>query len=170
MYYTLLILSILSCQNEAITLDYCKMIKDDQSYVNTDKSNMSQFISDKEKRSKLIKQNFNLLIKKTKQTGFPNLNIHQMNIDTCKNRAVTMTMIHASQTNPKQFYDKKLAKLFKKEIENGKLDKEILRKSSIITARTIELCSDYKSEIEKALELWDIDPQIFAQAKFIDCD
>ena len=75
------ILTIISCQDEPIKLDYCEMIKLDQSYVNTDKSNSSKFKSDKEKRSKLIKKNFELLIKKTLEKDFSNYNLDLQNLE-----------------------------------------------------------------------------------------
>ena len=146
------------------------MIKLDQSYVNTDKSNLSKFKSDKEKRSKLIKKNFELLIKKTKQTGFPNVFLGQPNKDSCMNGAVTMTMIHTAQTSPDKFYGNTIAELFKIELVNGNLDKELLKRSSIVTAMTIELCDNLKPRIEKTLELWDLDKDIFKQAEFINCE
>lgn len=93
-----------------------------------------------------------------------------MHKDSCQNRAITMTMIHIAQSEPDQFYGSEVASLFKAELTNGNLDKDILIRSSIVAAKTMEFCNDSRLTINRALELWGLDNNIFEEAKFIDCN
>ena len=160
----------ISCNEKQIEIDYCKMLERDQSFVNNDKSNIEEFNSDKAKRAVLINQNFELLIKKTKQSGFPNIQNNQTLKDSCLERAVTITMIHKSQIDPDQFYGKSMVKLFKNELEKGNLDNEILKKSCLITAMTTDLCENLRPRMKSALALWKLDKELLGKAKFISCD
>lgn len=159
-----------SCQEEPIKLDYCQMIAEDQSFVNPDKSDMDQFNADRAKRRVLIINNFELLMRKTKQTGLPYVSIGGDSSQTCKHRAVTMTMLHAAQSIPEKFFGKKYAAIFQQEVEKGNLEPELLKISSLLTANTINLCEQLKPEIKAALKLWGLDPAIFANATFVECE
>ena len=168
--YLIFFSSLISCNEKSIDLDYCKMLSDDQSNVNWDKSNMMKFDDDKIKRNKKIINNFKLLIDESKINGFPRVNLDFSSPDSCKNRAVTMTMIHIAQINPNLFFGDKYSKLFKTEIDKGNLDKELLRRSSIVCFRTEEICEFLKPKIEIALNLWDIHSSILKHAKFVKCE
>lgn len=165
----ILTILIMSCKNEPIKLDYCKMIAEDQTFVNTDKSDMEQFDSDKLKRREIFKKNFNLIMEKTRQDGFPFVSIENYQNDSCKYWAVSMTMIHTAQSNPELFFSKKYANIFKSELDKGNIERRLLEQSSIITSKTIELCEELQSEIKYATNLWGIDYSIFNDAKFIKC-
>ena len=160
---------VISCNEAPIKLDYCKMISEDQSYVNTDKSDMLKFRADKVERHKIFKKNFDLIIQKTKQEGFPFISLNNYQKDSCKYWAVSMTMIHTAQSNPKVFFSKKYVDLFKLEMDKGNIEKKLLEKSSIITARTIDLCPELKPKVEYATKKWEIDSDIFEEANFIRC-
>jgi hypothetical protein len=163
-------LGFIACGQEALILDYCKMISEDQSYVNTDKSDMVNFKADKAKRHEIFKKNFDLLMMKTKQAGFPYVSLNNYQQDSCKYWAVSMTMIHTAQSNPSLFFNKKYAKLFKREMDKGNIEKKLLRQASTITAKTIDLCETIKPNIKYATELWGIDYSIFEEANFIKCE
>lgn len=164
------VVGIIACKEDKITLDYCKMISEDQSYVNNDKSDMTRFNTDKAERRKIFKKNFDLIIQKTKQAGFPYVSLSNYQNDSCKYWAVSMTMVHTAQTSPDVFFSKKHADLFKSEMDKGNIEKELLERSSIITAKTIDLCDELKPKIEYALNEWQLDSDIFNKAKFITCD
>jgi hypothetical protein len=166
----LILCGFLSCNNEPISLNYCKMIEEDQSFVNTDKTDMNQFNLDKIERHKLFKKNFELLMMKTKQDGFPKVSLNNFKQDSCKYFAITMTMIHTAQSNPNVFFSEKYANLFKREMDKGNIEKKLLTQSATITAKTIDLCKDIKPDIKFAVELWGIDFSIFNEANFIDCN
>ena len=161
-------LGLLSCNEQTIDLDYCKMIAEDQSFVNTDKSDMETFNADKASRKKLIEKNFDLLVQKTRQSGFPMIQDESM--ESCKSRAVTMTMLHGAQTLPELFFSEPYVALFKAEMDKGNLERKILLIASTLTARTVELCDGQQPEIEAALALWELDVSLFAEAKFMHCD
>ena len=74
----LFLFGLVACKEEPIILDYCKMISEDQSYVNTDKSDMVKFNADKKERHKIFKKNFELIIRKTKQAGFPYVSLNSV--------------------------------------------------------------------------------------------
>ena len=163
------LIALIACNEEPIKLDYCKMISEDQSYVNNDKSDMVKFKVDKAERHKIFKKNFDLIMQKTKQEGFPYISLNNYQKDSCKERAILMTMIHTAQSNPNIFFSKKYADLFKREIDKGNIEKELLERSSIITAKTIDLCDELKPNIEYATKKWGIDLHIFNEANFIAC-
>ena len=100
------LLGLIACKEDPIKLDYCKMISEDQSYVNTDKSDMVKFKADKAERHKIFVNNFELIMRKTKQEGFPYVSLNNYQKDSCKYSAVTMTMIHTAQSNPNVFFSK----------------------------------------------------------------
>jgi|GEM_PF-1387940 len=151
-------------------LDYCQMLADDQSYVNNDKSDIEKYNSDRAKRSELLERNFELLIGEIRANGFPDISITGNQIDSCKNRAITITMIHAAQGKPEVFFGMENARLFQKELSNGNLDREVLRRATIIAVRTNDFCENLKPMISKSCELWGLDFSIFDQSSFVACD
>ncbi len=145
------------------------MIADDQAFVNTDKSDLERFNSDKLKRRKIFKKNFDLIMDKTRQDGFPFVSIENYQRDSCKYWAVSMTMIHTAQSNPEVFFSKKYTEIFKSELDKGNIERKLLEQSCIITAKTNELCEELQSNIKYATDLWEIEYSIFDEAKFIKC-
>ncbi len=164
------LLEMVACDNKTLPLDYCRMIAADQSFVNTNKGNRQAFESDREKRALLIKNNFDLLMEKTRRDGFPSVSASSQRIDSCKYWAVTMTMIHAAQSAPEVFFSKKYASIFNEELQKGNMERSLLQKASMITAKTIELCDDIKPTIEAATQLWEVDFSIFNEATFVNCE
>ena len=158
-----------SCNEKVAVLDYCKILTDDQLDVNWDKSDMAKFEADKIKRSNRITNNFELLIRETKENGFPVVSLNFADDENCKSRAVTMTMIHIAQINPKLFFSGYYSKLFKLEIDKGNLDKELLKRSCIIAFKTEEICENLKSNIEDAINLWKLELSIMRDTKFVKC-
>lgn len=169
LYIGFFLLGLIACHEQSIILDYCKMLSEDQSYVNTDKTEMVKFKADKEERHKIFKRNFELIIKKTNKEGFPYVSLNNSSIDSCKFWAVSMTMIHTAQSDPDVFFSKKYADLFKRELDKGNLEKRLLEQPSIITAKTIDLCDELKPDIDYAIKLWGIKSDIFDEANFINC-
>lgn len=160
---------LLACQEAVVNLDYCKMISEDQSYINTNKTDLVNFEADRTERDEIIKRNFELIMHKTKQEGFPSITLNNSPKDSCKHWAVLMTMIHTAQSNPNTFFSKEHADLFKREMDKGNIEKKLLVQSSIITARTIDLCSELKPKIAYATKKWGIDFDIFNKTRFIPC-
>lgn len=167
---TLFILVLFSCKQDPIYIDYCKMIDDDQSFVNTNKRDLEQYNADKLERHKIFKKNFDMLMRKTAQDGFPYVALENLPQDSCKYWAVSMTMIHTAQSNPTVFFSKKYADLFKREMDEGNLEEQTLKRSVEITAKTIELCENIKSDIQYAVGVWGIDYSVFDEANFVACD
>ncbi|MEM6316139.1 MAG: hypothetical protein AAF960_00630 [Bacteroidota bacterium] len=165
----LLLFLSLSCKEVQVELDYSKMIAEDQLYVNTDKSDIKKYNADKLKRKAIFKRNFELIIDKTKQSGFPYVSLENHQLDSCKYWAVSMTMIHTAQSNPELFFSDKYSKIFKAELEKGNLERTLLEQSSIITAKTIDLCEDLKPQMKSAAKLWGVDYSVFEEANFVSC-
>lgn len=163
------VLLLNSCDSKPIELDYCKMIAEDQSFVNNDKSNLEQYNLDKSKRKEIIKNNFALIMEKTKQDGFPLVSLNTYSVDSCKYWTITMTMIHIAQSDPELFFSEKYSKIFESELKKGNMERNLLEKASVITAKTIELCEEWKPKIKYATDLWGINYSIFDAAKFIKC-
>lgn len=160
---------LIACSEGPIPLDYCKMISEDQLHVNNDKSDSLKYQADRAERYETFEKNFELIMQKTRQDGFPYVSLNNYTEDSCKYWAVSMTMIHTAQSNPGKFFSKKYADLFKNEMEKGNLERELLERSSIITAKTMDLCDELKPDIEYAVKTWGIRSNIFDEANFINC-
>ena len=52
----LVMISLSSCAHQIIELDYCKMIFEEQSYVNSDKSVMQRYLSGQKARHQIFEQ------------------------------------------------------------------------------------------------------------------
>ena len=172
-YYTIIYfalgIGLLSCKSSPIVIDYCEMIKSDQSFVNTDKSDMDQFNADRQARHKIFNSNFDAIMQLTSQEGFPYVSLSTYPADSCKYWAVTMTMIHTAQADPEVFFSKKVAKIFETEMKKGNLEKGLLEKSCIISSRTSEFCEHLRTDIQYATKLWGLKPDIFDESKFVEC-
>lgn len=160
---------LFGCKENVKDLDYCFIHETDQSFVNTDKSDMVKFQEDKLKRAALIKQNFKDLIHYAEASGFPFVTTNMAMLDSCKYRAVTMTMIHAAQIQPEVFFSQKNIKLFKKELAKGNIRPELLKASIIALVKVYDICSTLKSRIEYALNEWEFKNSLIKDAKFINC-
>lgn len=163
------LISLSYCKVDPIKLDYCTMMSEDQSFINYDMSNMVKFNEDKIKREQLFKKNFDLLMLKTKQDGFPNVTVNDFMLDSCKYWAVSMTMIHTAQTNPELFFSNRTANLFKREMDKGNLRKAILEESCVFVASTNDLCNQLSDDIRVACDLWEVDHSIFENTVFVKC-
>lgn len=161
--------TLMACHKKPLTLDYCQMIAADKTHVNMDKSDMVKFEADQAERAKIFKRNFDWIMQKTEREGFPGVSMKNRQADSCQYWAVTMTMLHTAQSNPELFFSKRYAKLFKSEMDKGNLEKVLLFQSSTLTAKTIDLCEELKPDIEYALKIWGLEPQIFDKATFITC-
>ncbi len=170
-YFLLLcfFLCLFGCRENVKDLDYCFIHETDQSFVNNDKSDMSQFQEDKLKRASLIKKNFKDLVNYSESFGFPYVEPNTSVLDSCKYWAVTMTMIHAAQIQPEEFFSEKNIKLFKKELEKGNIRIELMEQSVIIMVRTYDICRNLESAIKYALSVWGLKNNLLNDAKFIDC-
>lgn len=170
LFFVFLLLLQLSCSEEKIVLDYCTMIAEDQLHVNQDKSDMDRFNADRKKRHKIFEKNFDLLMQKTRQDGFPFVSLQTYAADSCKYWAVTMTMLHTAQSDPAKFFSKKYARIFQAELNKGNIEKSLLEKSCTLTANTIALCEDLKPDIRRSVEMWGVDFAVFEVADFVKCD
>lgn len=139
---------------KSIKLDYCKMLEEDQSHVNNDKSNMEQYRKDSNLRDAIFYKNFQSIIELTLEEGFPDVN---MTKDSCLNSAVYMTMIHTAQSNPKLFFSNEIVALFKEELKNESLDKQLLNTSTLMGYLSNETEEEIKLMIDVAIKTWNID-------------
>lgn len=153
----LFLLVFFACGKKIVDLPYCEMHEHDQSYVNTDKSDLQKYENDRSNRLKLIENNFELLINYSKRNGFPFVEPNLSVLDSCKYWAVTMTMLHTAQTRPEHFFSKKMSIFFKKEIDKGFLPKDLLEKCLILTTKTTTLSKDEQLDLASAAKLWSID-------------
>jgi len=153
------------------------MITEDQQYVNYDKSDIN-YMEDKKKRHEIFENNFNRLLQVTKQDGFPKVSLKTYKQDSCKYEAVTMTIIHIAQSKPEVFFSKKIAHLFNQELRKGNIEKKLLQKSTVVMAKTMEICISQKKKMEYAINLWQIAQDTFQgevvsdvveNATFINC-
>lgn len=168
--HALFILILLGCSSDPAPLDYCLMIEADQSFVNNDRSNLAQFEADRAKREALIEANFDGLLEVVNRSGFPILTDKDKEENTCRYRAITMTMIHTAQLFPERFFGPFCTAIFTTEMKEDRLDQALLERASIITARTMDICTDWKPQIQQALFQWGLDLALLEEMSFVECE
>lgn len=133
-------------------LPYCSMNSRDQSFVNNNKKDIEKYNKDREKRLRLIEENYEMLMGYARRNGFPYIDFSTQESDSCKFWAVTMTMLHAAQGIP-SFYSEKSIRFFKKEMDKGNITKQLLEQCLIVADRTT---TDFEAEIKRASEAWGV--------------
>lgn len=151
----------------ASPLDYCTMLKKDQDNINLDKSDPN-YEDDRTNRINDIKKNFEELISYSRINGFPYVEINMAGSDSCKFWAITMTMIHAAQTQSEYFFSPKMAVYFQKEIDNGHLNYELIEQC-IEAAQISKICRTQRKSIHNAMTIWGMDTTTLNEFNFIEC-
>lgn len=160
---TTILLFLFSCSEEKpIALDYCEILKTDQSHLGRDSM-------DREKRKKIIHENFDQLIAFSKQNGFPKVSFYDFPFDSCKYWAVSATLIHIVQTKPDLFFEKKTVDFFKTEMDKGNLTPGLLFTAGKVSSIS-PFCEKLKPEVEYASELWNLEKNPFKDFKFKKCE
>lgn len=164
-----LALKLQSCKNEA-ELDYCNMLALDQSYVNTDTSDMKKLKADKLKRKELIKNNFKELIEYSNRNRFPEMGkLNVTGLDSCRNWAVFITCFHIGQIEPQLFFEMQTVKVLTREIQKGNLKSSSLFTSLREGFKFHEFCESKKDVIHKTLETWKIQIDELPVIRFKSC-
>ena len=162
-------LLFIGCKDE-IEIDFCKMFELDQSFVNTDTTNMDKYKSDRLKRKNLIKTNFKELIHYSSQNGFPEMGeLSATGLDSCRNWAVFITLFHIGQIEPQLFFEDETVELFKSEIEKGNLHSASIFTSLREGFRGYEFCSSQEEHIYNALKSWKMEIEKLPKIKFKEC-
>lgn len=124
--------------NNCISLDYCKILDDDQKYVNWYKTSKTYY-SDKKKRHSIFVSNFYTIINYAKYCDLPELKLENALSDNCEYRAVDMTFTHIAQTDISILFMKKNKTIIKDQIRKGKLPKQILSSAFFTMLYTNEI-------------------------------
>ena len=161
---------LMSCKNEASTeLDYCKMLKLDQSYVSNG-GTVEELESDNLKRKDIFKDNLDQIIQYSKTNGFPEMgSLQTSGLDSCRNWAVMITLFHVGQTQPILFFEKETQQLLEKEIKEGRLKSGSLFPPLREGFEGHEFCLDRKEEMYNALIAWQLKVEELPEIKFVDC-
>lgn len=101
----LLYFLFLACGQTIKPIDFCEILRRDQSYVNNNKSDKN-YKTDKATRTKILDENFDLLMQHIEQEGLPRMEAYES--DSCLQWAVQMTIMHAAQGNQKELFAKKI--------------------------------------------------------------
>lgn len=167
----ILMISMIACKpNKSLELDYCEMLTRDQSYVNHDETDKAVVEENKRKRSQIFVENYEQLIALTKREGFPSISFENLPQDSCKYWAITITLIHIAQTKPETFFSEEAIALFEEEIEKGNIDSEDLAPAFRVSLMTNEFCDDLQGNIEKAIQIWGMEPYLNVRPKFKKCN
>ncbi len=166
--FAVVIILIIGCQSKE--LDYCKMLELDQSYVNTDTTDMVKMEIDRRKRKELIKNNFHELIDYAKNNGFPEMGkLDVSGIDSCRNWAVFITCFHIGQIEPQLFFEDETIEVLTKEIEKGNLKSSSLFTSFREGFRSHEFCETQKDVIRRTLQNWQIEIEKLPEIRYKKC-
>ncbi|HRX29230.1 MAG TPA: hypothetical protein P5235_07570 [Saprospiraceae bacterium] len=158
----------ISCSDKE--LDYCKMLELDQSFVNSDTTDLEKFNENRSKRKQLIKKNFNDIIEYSDQFGFPEMgNLNVSGIDSCRNWAVFITCFHIGQIEPQLFFEHETVEVLSREIQRGNLESSSLFTSLREGFRNHKFCESQKDFILQTLEKWNIRIEELPTIKFEHC-
>ena len=130
---------------------------------------MERFEADRAKRKALIEANFNALLEVIDREGFPTLTYKDKAENTCRYRALTMTMIHAAQLFPERFFGPSCVTFFATEMKAGRLEQDLLEQACIIALQTMNLCQELEPFMQQALIRWELDPALMSGASFVPC-
>lgn len=167
----LLVVCVIGCKPiEPIELDYCEMLKRDQSYVDRDEPDEKVRTENNRKRGEIFIENFEALISLTKQDGFPEKGLLKTPLDSCRIWAINMTLIHMVQEKPETFFSQEIVSLFDGELKKGNLEAEDLASPIRTSFMTNRFCSDLRDPIQKAIDVWGVGSKIFREPKFKECD
>lgn len=153
------------CGKPIEKIDFCEILKRDQSHINNNKSDKDHH-KDKATRIGILNENFDLLIQHIKQNGLPQIEDYTQ--DSCLNDALQITLIHTAQINQKKFFNKKNVLLLGSQIKEGKLDKEVLKRAIIVMLVTSKICKEYQNDILYGIEAWDLQNEIYNEKRLLD--
>ncbi len=153
--YTIISLLSISCNNEKPNLDYCTMLDNDQSHINSDK-NSPTYQSDREKRNDIYLENFNQIIEYSKKYGFPQIERKQAMSDSCKYKTISATFVHIAQSNINQFFIEEVKSFFLVESKKNTELKKIIGQSIIVTLNTNDLCELNKGQLVEFVDEMDL--------------
>lgn len=167
----ILLIGMVSCEsNQPIELDYCAMLTKDQSFVNHGETDSLKRASNYFNRKALFLENFEQLLERTKREGFPQVHFEELPKDSCKNWAITMTLIHMAQAQPDQFFKDEIISLFQNEIKKGNLQPEDLAPAFRVSFTTNEFCEALKAPIQRAVLNWELGSHLDKEPRFKKCD
>ena len=156
-----LLIVFYSCKESTVTsktLDYCKMLEDDQTLKGQDRKNV-------------FKENFKSIIEYTQRNGFPNYDFNELPKDSCKTWAVMATLIHITQTSPELIFNNDILELFSVEIEKGNLNPEdIYPAFKVSTGGGQMFCDSLEPIINKTFDKWKMDPELREYFVFRNCE
>ena len=161
-----------SCKEKGTKqIDFCNMLKLDQSYVNTD-VNDKEFKSDGIKRNDIFKSNFEELVKYFRSQGFPEIGPlkNVTGIDSCRNWAVKMTLFHVGQSQPHLLFQPHVIEVLTKEIKEGRLKSGKLSGAIWEGFGGFKFCISQKEIMHNALKNWGYEVSELPEIRFIDCE
>lgn len=153
--------------NNCIALDYCKILDDDQKYVNWDKTSKTYY-SDKKKRHSIFKRNFYLILNFAKNCDLPELKLENALSGNCEYTAVDMTLIHIAQSDIKLFFKKGNKKILKDQLTKGRLPKEMLTIAIYTMLYTTEIDAKNIKNLKEFIFEFELENEIFQEEKLID--
>ena len=167
----LLLTFTLACKNEKpIELDYCDMLSKDQSYVNKETTDTAVIERNRRLRHQIFVENYTQIVRLTKQSGFPNFDFEALPQDSCKNWALTATLIHMAQAKPEIFFSTENIALLSSEIDKGNLDSSDLFVAFKVSFVTNQFCEELRENINMAITKWRIKDLENTEANYKSCE
>lgn len=164
-----LIVSLTCCGEDfAAELDYCAMLKEDQSNLSSAADTKSIAIEKRRKRIQIFSNNFNDIIDFTMQYGFPEFDQGDLKQDSCKYWAVVATLVHVAQTDRDVFFSEKTKEVFSREIQSARLPKEILYPALKMGIHS-PICDSLANNVFSALDLWGFE-ELKSDVRLQECD
>jgi hypothetical protein len=165
--FIFLMIQFICCKKPHI--DYCVMLAKDQSYLFDKDVPPEENKIRRETRKALINENFQMLLNEIKKNGFPEITKETQSLDSCKYYAVVLTLTHICQTDPELFYSPEIEKLFLNELNQGRLDRDLLFTPIKIGSNEI-VCDGLKKRIEEVIHSWGMNLETINNLRYKPCD
>jgi len=168
----LLLIILCSCKDKGTNqIDFCEMLKLDQSYLDSDIGDV-EFKSNQIKRHNIFKSNFEELITYSKSQGFPEMGSvkNVTGIDSCRNWAVKMALFHVGQTQPHLLFQPHVIEVLTKEIKERRLKSSKLIGALWEGFGEFKFCISQKDLMYNALKNWGYEVSELPEILFVDCE
>jgi hypothetical protein len=155
----LLIFISLNSTAQDSSIDFCKMLKADQSNLGIGLDfNSDSAVAERSKRYHTFETNFSILIQSTRDKGFPNIQNHPD--DTCVDDLAIMTLVHIAQSNPRLIFNDTIINLFTNELDKGNLREQLLYAMIIGYTKFGHPLEKDRLIVESAIKSWKLENKI----------
>lgn len=147
----LLFISLISCNSDAVSYDFCAVAKSHSTYVNYDTTSAT-YSEDRRMRHGIFRTSFDDFLQYSKEKGFP-VRDQISRSDTCKTLFVVSTIfIHIIQSDPEYFLSEKVLPQLQDYYKEGLIEDRLLLISFYSFLHNREICDSTLEKMKNAMK------------------